>query len=100
MNKVLYSFILVLIFSGCATYANFVNERNYDVGRSVDLSYARPLKVISHNQNQDKYLFEWKDGCKWAYYVNKETKIVESWEFISFPDKCSSGGYYWFGPFG
>ena len=30
-------------------------------------------------------------------YVNKKTKKVESWEYISSPDKCTLG-YKWIGP--
>lgn len=91
MNKIFYFFILTFIFCGCATITNFVTERDYDVGRSVDLIYDKPSKIVPYNQTQDKYLFECNNGCKFAYYVNKETKVVESWEYISSSDKCSLG---------
>jgi len=97
MNKILYFFILVLILCGCASRSYFVRYRNYDVGRSVDLSYDTPSKIIPYNEEQDKYIYECKNGCKFAYYVNKKTKIVESWEYISSPDKCSLG-LNWVGP--
>ena len=35
--------------------------------------------------------------CHPVYYVNKKTKIVESWSYVSSPDKCSMG-FSWFGP--
>ena len=95
MNKLLYCFILALIFCGCATNARFVEYRNYDVGRSVDLSWVpKPSRISLHNQDQDEYLFELGSGCKFVYYVNKKTKNVESWEYISSPNKCSLG-YNW-----
>lgn len=95
MNKLLYCFILALMFCGCATNARFVEYRNYDVGHSVDLSWVpKPSKISSYNQDQDKYLFEWNNGCKFVYYVDKKTKNVESWEYVSPPDKCSLG-YNW-----
>jgi uncharacterized protein YxeA len=104
MNKFLFFLILILVFCGCAgakfenSKDRFVNTRNYDVGRSVDRSYAMPpAKISSYNEKQDKYLFEGKDGCQWVYYVNKETKVVESWEYVSSPDKCSLG-IGWFNP--
>ena len=93
MNKLLYSIILALIFCGCATNAHFVQERDYDVGRKVNLSYAvspHPV-IVPHNQTQDKYLIDWGNGCKFAYYVNKETKIVDSWEYLCSPEKCKIG---------
>ncbi len=95
MNKFLYFCILVLMFCGCSTTANgnnlFVSERDYDIGRSVDVVPLTPSKTSSHNLYQDKYLFEWDSGCKFVYYVNKKTKIVESWNYISSPAKCSMG---------
>ena len=92
MRKCLYLFIMVFIFNGCATNAAFVEYRNYDVGRSIEVSLVPPpIKISSHNETQDKYLFQTEDGCQWVYYVNKETKIVESWKYISSPDKCSLG---------
>lgn len=95
MYKFLGAFILVLLFCGCASaYGKkdrFIRHRDYDVGRSVDLSYAVPSRILSHNEIQDKYLYESEGGCEWAYYVNKETKVVESWEYVSSPDKCSMG---------
>lgn len=97
MNKILFFLILVVMFCGCATNAHFVRDKNYDVGRSVDLCWYSPSKIIPLNQDQDKYLFERDNGCKWAYYVNKKTKIVESWEYISSPDKCQTG-VGWFKP--
>ena len=97
MCKFLTIFIFTFMFCGCATNALFVQYRDYDVGRNVDLSYDKPSKVISYNLNQDKYLYETENGCQWVYYVNKETKIIESWEYVSSPDKCTLG-YNWFGP--
>ena len=104
MNKFLCFFILVLVSCGCAgakfenSSSRFVNDRNYDVGRSVNWSYAMPpSKIFSYNEKKDEYLFEGKNGCQWVYYVNKETKIVESWGFLSSPDKCQTG-LNWFGP--
>lgn len=101
MKLFLYSFIFILVFSaGCSVNAKesvFVSERNYDVGRSVDLIYVKPSKVLSYSVAQDKYFFEWDNGCKFTYYVNKSTKKVESWEYISSPEKCTLG-FAWGSP--
>ncbi|MFZ5800818.1 MAG: hypothetical protein ACOY3D_05540 [Candidatus Omnitrophota bacterium] len=99
MNKFLYFLTLICVFCGCATNARFVEYRNYDVGRSVNLSYAVPPDpvIVPYNQTQDKYIIDWGNGCKFAYYVNKETKIVESWEYLCSPDKCKTG-IGWFSP--
>jgi len=97
MNKTLYFIILALIFCGCATVANFESVRNNDVGCSIDSIWIKDARVTSYNQTQDEYLFERDDGCKWAYYVNKKTKKIESWKHISSPDKCRTG-VNWIGP--
>ena len=70
MNKLSCCIILVLMFSGCAglTLENskdrFVNDRNYDVGRNVEWSYATHSKIIPYNEAQDKYVYEWDKECK------------------------------------
>ena len=102
MSKFLYFFITVLVLSGCsATFKQnlFSDIRNDHVGMNKDL-VIHPLslvKIIPYNEKQDKYVCAYDDGCQWAYYVNKETGIIESWEFISSPDKCQTG-LNWFGP--
>lgn len=91
-NKTFILLFLVLLIGGCTTNAFFVRDRDYDVGRNVGVVYGVLTKIIPYTENQDKYLFEANKGrCQWVCYVNKKTKIVESWEYISSPDKCKSG---------
>ena len=104
MNKFVCFIIHIFVLCGCtgvkfeSNRSRFVNERNYDVGRNVNWSYAMPAKgVVPHNADQDMYLFENKNGCQWIYYVNKTTHIVESWKYVSSPDKCEIG-LKWMGP--
>lgn len=94
MNQSVISLVSILLLCGCATQKLFVEYRNYDVGRNVNVAPLESSKISSHNEFQDQYLFEWKGGCKFIYYVNKETKVVESWEYVSSPDKCTMG-YNW-----
>ena len=102
MNKILYLFIVVLILNGCTMAFKknlFVDMRNEDIGRHKDLA-IHPLsliEIVPHNVKLDKYICAHNDGCKWAYYVNKETGIIESWKFISSSDKCQTG-LGWFKP--
>jgi len=103
MNKILYFLILVSVLCGCTMNAKkniFINERNYDVGRKKDIAIhpLSILEIIPVGVKQDKYILYNDDtGCKWAYYVNKETEIIESWEYVSSPDKCYTG-LGWFEP--
>ena len=93
INKILYFFIVILILSGCSTTFKrnlFVDIRNDHIGMNKDL-VIHPLslvKIIPYNATQDKYVCAYDDGCKWVYFVNKKTGIIESWEYISPPDKC------------
>ncbi|MCA9408606.1 MAG: hypothetical protein H6755_05980 [Candidatus Omnitrophica bacterium] len=97
MNK-FYLILIVLFLSGCATNKMFVEYRNYDVGRNVNLAYLAPAENIDEiDQNKDRYLFKWDNDCEFVYFVNKKTKVVESWEYVSPPDKCKMG-LDWFGP--
>ena len=98
MCNSLFILILIFIFCGCATNSHFIEYRNYDIGRNVDESFTpSPRKKSFHNPIQDKYLYESENGCQWVYYVNKETRIIESWAYVSSPDKCTLG-YNWWGP--
>ncbi len=92
MEKIKYLFLITIFISGCATASIFKDLRNYDIGRSVDLAYLPPpYKIIPYSVNEDKYLYKDNGKCEFYYVVNKKTKIVESWDYISSPDKCKTG---------
>ena len=97
MQKLFIFFTLIFIFCGCATNANFVEGRNMYVGSKISWDPQMPPQIRSYNLTQDEYIFESKNGCQWAYCVNKKTGVIESWKYISSPDKCTEG-YNWFGP--
>ncbi len=97
MRQFLLFCILIFLYSGCATNANFLEVRDMYIGSKVTWDPRVPPKISSYNSTQDEYLFESEGGCQWVYYVNKETKIIESWAYVSSPDKCTLG-YNWFGP--
>ena len=89
--KIIFLCILTFTCSSCATNSNFVEVRDMYVGSKVSWDPKAPPKISSHNSTQDEYLFESENGCQWVYYVNKETKIIESWAYVSSPDKCTLG---------
>jgi len=96
MNKVLCLFIIVLMVTGCTSNFKkklFVDIRNDHIGSHKDnvIHPGSLVEIVSYNETLDKYICAYDTGCKWAYYVNKETGIIESWEFISSPDKCQTG---------
>lgn len=81
------------IISGCSSVIRdggilFVDQRNYDVGRSVKVAPLEPTQVQPLDANLDKYVYEWRTGCKFAYIVDNETNVVQSWEYISAPEAC------------
>lgn len=98
MKKITRLFLIVIIFSGCATTSIFRDLRDYDIGRSVELSYLPPpYKIIPSSIDHDKYLYQDKGECEFYYMVNKKTKKIESWDYISSPEKCKTG-LNWLGP--
>lgn len=85
-------FLITIFLSGCATVSLFKDLRDYDIGRSVELAYLPPAdKILPYSESSDKYLFKGNGECEFSYIVNKQTKIVESWEYISSPEKCKTG---------
>jgi len=67
MKETLFVLTLIFVFFGCAAVGKnslvvegnnlFVQERDYDVGRSIDVAPLEPSKISSYNQNQNEYLF-------------------------------------------
>ncbi len=103
MNSSLLFLVFVIMFCGCVglKFENnrdrFVNIRNEHIGsKKENIIHPGYLKVL-FNETLDKYIGSDDNGCKWAYFVNKKTGIIESWEYISSPDKCQTG-LNWFGP--
>ncbi len=91
MKILTYCFcVTALLINGCIRgYSDFVSQCDNMVGCSVELSPYDPAKITSFDEKQDAYHYVFEDtGCKFIYYVNKYTGIVESWEFVSSPDNC------------
>ena len=77
----------------------FRDERDYDIGRVFSgIPIPEPTKITPIDKEKAEYLIEFKDtGCQWIYVVNMTTKIVESWRYVSDPQKCYLE-INWFGP--
>ena len=97
MKKLITIILIVAICCGCTmAYKRnlFVELRNEDIGEDKDIA-IHPLalvEIIPYDEKLDKYVCAYEDtGCVWAFYVNKETDLIESWEFISPPEKCYTG---------
>jgi hypothetical protein len=77
----------------------FIDERNYDIGREVvGIPIPEPIEIKTLGSGKSEYLYEYKDtDCKWAFVIDDETQIVESWHYISEPELCY---HYidWLGP--
>ena len=95
--------LAILFLCGCTRLYHrktWSYSRNFEIGQKIDFSYwgHDPVDKISLNSEQDKYIFkeEFEDGyCEWSTTVNKETNVVESWEYIGEPKKCWIGINYW-----
>ena len=92
MKIILYTFCAIAIFiTGCEIrgYQSFIDACDDMVGCSIGLSYYDPVRIEPFNEELIAYHYESEyTGCKFIYYVNKDTDIVESWEFVSSPDNC------------
>jgi hypothetical protein len=93
----------IIFFSGCAgvkfenSKTRFVNIRNEHIGYKKENVIHSGYVKEPYNDKLDKYIGSDDNGCSWAYFVNKETERIESWEYVSSPDKCETG-LNWFGP--
>jgi hypothetical protein len=92
INKLILM-LLTLMVSGCARTGLFSDIRNDHVGSNKDL-VIHPLslvEIVPYNDKLDKYICKLDGGCKWAYFVAKQTGEIKSWEYISSSDKCQTG---------
>ena len=80
--------------SGCMSLTKkqqmFKDHREYDIGRSIcDIPVPEPTEISPTHNGKSEYLFEFKNtGCQWIYVVDDSTHKVESWRYVSDPQKC------------
>lgn len=92
-------FCTLIFLQGCAYdgVQDFYDARHFDVGRKIeDIPLGEPAFIESHNGNFMVYVYEFynekENGfCKWKYKVDKITRLVESWKYISSSSFCSYG---------
>jgi len=64
------------------------------VGKTIYESRMRSepeSKTITSNGLSEYVYSSRETGCKWGFVVNNKTSIIESWHYLSDPDKC----YLW-----
>jgi len=86
----LYSFVLVGCISFNAKRTLFINTRNYDIGRKIDVvPVPDPIEIKAISVDHEIYVFQYVNtGCRWCYIVDKSTKEIISWEYLSNSDLC------------
>lgn len=76
----------------------FRDEMDSLIGHRMDNSIRGA--IIGTNAidgSTQEIVFGTKDGCQWAFEVDRESQDIRAWRFVSDPSLC----YYetdWFGP--
>ena len=77
---------------GCghfATQSDISTILNSRVGKSYVSNVEE--KLIKENEKYQEYQFRVTKNCSWIIKVNKNTRIVENWEYSSEIENCKEG---------
>ena len=99
MKLRVYGLVSVVLFlSACNSVELaikfFESQRDYDVGRKVELLYPPPPeKIVKSISGSLEYHYrftnsETGEDCTWVYIVDPYLMKVTKWEFTSKPDSC------------
>lgn len=95
--------ILLSAFAGCCAMnagidgrEEFVRQRTSQIGKVVDVSSVHPaaLQIESLNEQVVRYVIGSKEHCLYEYRVERTSRVVQSWHYLSAPEKCASNRYY------
>jgi hypothetical protein len=95
LKHVILGLMIFCITAGCASIEtgrqNFKNDRNECVGQIAAMGHRcgwwEPKIVREIGENTDEYVYQSGD-CEWAFEIDRKTKVVKSWRYISSPDLC------------
>jgi succinylglutamate desuccinylase len=48
---------------------------------------SAPREIVALDESHDEYRYSYHD-CRWEYTVNRFTRVVESYRFLSAPEAC------------
>ena len=107
MNRITLAFAIVAFstaLSGCCALnagidprEEFIRKRTAQVGKVVDVSSVHPaaLRTEPFDSETTRYIIGVEGGaCLYEYRVSNSSRIVQSWHYISPPEKCTANRYY------
>ncbi len=83
-------FLLLQELAGCVSTVDVSSMLNQSIGESIDVFRGgKPAEVRSGESALDEYLYgSNKTGCRVALIVDKHTKIIQGWRYLSDPGLC------------
>jgi len=98
--KLSITFLLLQELAGCVSTVDMQSMLNQSIGESITVFRGgKPTEVRSDEPTVDEYLYDSiQTGCRVALTVDKQTKIIKSWRYLSDPELCrvrSEFGHAW-----
>lgn len=100
LRNALFGFCVLVSGVSCAANRDgdieyFKATMNHSVGKSIGLwgngGFGPPSLIATQSidDKKEKYIYRVdKSGCEWFFTVDKRSKLVLAWGYISRPDKC------------
>lgn len=70
---------------------NFRNERDECINQIAATGHRcgwwEPAVVHRLNETTDEYIYR-DENCEWAFEIDRQSRTVRSWRYISHPDHC------------
>lgn len=71
---------------------NLIEQPSYKLMRAVSLKIGLTEYQLEHTYHSTQSGREY--SCEWTLVANDETRLVESWRYISEPSKCMHRFFY------
>ena len=114
MKRFIFTVFFLMMLSACSLFNPLLYDvafRDYadeSIGKNVAefTRYKNVLSVITEDDGYEEYWLEYRYAnaylgekfiCHWAVLVPKGSETIESWRYISEPDRCKSD-YFYSGP--
>lgn len=95
LGRVVLGLTIVCMTAGCASIElqrqYFKDERDRCIGQIAALGHRcgwwEPAAVRAIDEHTEEFQYRDED-CEWTFEVDRESKVVKSWHYISDPARC------------
>lgn len=95
IGRIILGLTICCLVAGCASMEtrrqNFRIERDECIGQIAAIGHRcgwwEPSTIRIIDEHTEEYQYR-DDACEWVFEIDRATKVVRSWRYISQPDRC------------